>query len=60
MIKFVYLLIYGRVSAPFEDDEFSPTNVGLHPIGKVGDQRLSGSLLIVIHGDIVHLTLRIF
>jgi len=34
VVKLFHLLIYGGMSAAFEDDEFSPLNVGLHPIGK--------------------------
>jgi hypothetical protein len=36
LVKLIHLLIYRGVSAAFEDDEFSPLNVGLHPIGKAG------------------------
>ena len=34
LVKFVHLLIDGGVRTAFEDDEFSPMNAGLHPIGK--------------------------
>src|SRR5437867_1947240 len=36
LVKLLHLLIDGGVRAAFENDEFSPLNVGLHPIGKAG------------------------
>jgi hypothetical protein len=34
LVELLYLFIYGRMGAAFENDQFSPLNVALHPIGK--------------------------
>jgi hypothetical protein len=34
LVELVYLLIYGSVSAAFEDDKFCPPDLGLHVLGK--------------------------
>ena len=34
LVELLYFFIYGRVGAAFENDQFNPLNVGLHPIGK--------------------------
>jgi hypothetical protein len=34
LVELVHLLVYGSVSAAFEDDKFCPPNLGLHTLGK--------------------------
>src|ERR687885_2215058 len=34
LVELVHLLIYGSVSAAFEDDKFRPPNLSLHALGK--------------------------